>query len=242
MTATVVATELSRTFERAGHRVDAVRSIDLVVERGAAAAVVGPSGSGKSTLLRMIGGLDRPTGGALSVAGANLTELRDADLVRFRRYHVGVVFQSSNLVSGLTARENVELRVLLVGCTTREARSRADEVLDAVGLDGAADAMPHELSGGEQQRCAIARAIAVQPDILIADEPTGSLDTENGARIVDLLLAHGRGGALVLVTHDLAVAARLDYTISLRDGRVVSSGEQAPPEPSPSLPSSDALS
>jgi putative ABC transport system ATP-binding protein len=194
--------------------------VSLDVAERECVAVMGPSGSGKSTLLGLIAGLDRPTAGSITVDGVEITGLSEDDLARLRRDTIGYVFQSFHLIPTLTAVENVAVPLELAG--RPDALARAAALLDAVGLAARAHHYPAQLSGGEQQRVALARAVALRPRLLLADEPTGNLDSETGARIVDLLLALNREHAstLVLVTHDEAVASRAGRVIPLRDGRV----------------------
>lgn len=183
--------------------------------------MVGPSGSGKSTLLGLIAGLDRPTSGSIRIDGASLSELSEDDLARLRREKVGMIFQSFHLIPTLTALENVQVPLELRG--ERAADREAIRLLDAVGLGDRKHHYPVQLSGGEQQRVAVARAYSAKPALLLADEPTGNLDSANGARVIDLLLQLHRdqGSTLILVTHDPSLAARAERVLSLRDGRVV---------------------
>ncbi len=194
--------------------------VSLDVAERECVAVMGPSGSGKSTLLGLIAGLDRPTAGSIAVDGVEITVLSEDALARLRRDTIGYVFQSFHLIPTLTAAENVAVPLELAG--RPDALARAAALLDAVGLAERAHHYPAQLSGGEQQRVALARAMALRPRLVLADEPTGNLDSETGARIVDLLLALNREHAstLVLVTHDEAVASRAGRVIPLRDGRV----------------------
>jgi putative ABC transport system ATP-binding protein len=200
--------------------VDILRGITLAVAPGESLGLIGPSGSGKSSLLMLIGGLERATGGAVRVLGQDLTRLGEDRLARFRRDNMGIVFQSFHLIPTMTALENVALPLELAG----EARAfeRAGAELEAVGLAARADHYPAQLSGGEQQRVALARAVAPRPKILLADEPTGNLDTATGAAIVDLLfgLVERHAATLVLVTHDPDLAARCARRVRLRDGRL----------------------
>jgi putative ABC transport system ATP-binding protein len=187
-------------------------------------AVTGPSGSGKSTLLGLIAGLDQPTSGSVHVDGVDVTSLDEDALARFRLATIGYVFQSFHLIPTLTAAENVAVPLDLAG--TRDALAEARRLLGTVGLGARAHHYPAQLSGGEQQRVALARAVALNPRVLLADEPTGNLDTGTGAEIIELLLAlrRERGATLVMVTHDPAVARHADREIALRDGRVVGAG------------------
>jgi len=191
------------------------------VADGEVVAIAGPSGSGKSTLLGLLAGLDAPTAGTIEVAGVDITALRETALARFRRRAIGYVFQSFHLIATLTALENVAIPLELAGL--RDALGGAARLLGEVGLADRAAHYPAQLSGGEQQRVAIARAVALRPAVLLADEPTGNLDTTTGAAIIELLLAlnRERGSTLVLVTHDVALASRADRVLTLRDGCLV---------------------
>ena len=201
-------------------RVDILHGITLDVARGDTLGLVGPSGSGKSSLLMLMGGLERATGGRIAALGHDLTGMGEDALARFRRDHMGVVFQSFHLIPTMTALENVATPLELAG--HRDAMIRARAELDAVGLGHRAGHYPSQMSGGEQQRVALARAMAPRPEILLADEPTGNLDEANGAAIIDLLfdLRDRQGATLVLVTHAPELARRCDRVIRLRDGRI----------------------
>ena len=200
--------------------VNILRGIDLAVARGEAAGLVGPSGSGKSTLLMVLAGLERPSGGRVSAAGEDLTGLGEDALARFRRDHIGIVFQSFHLVPTMTALENVAIPLEFAG--RADAFERAEAELARVGLSHRLSHYPGQLSGGEQQRVALARAVSGDPEILLADEPTGNLDQSTGAEIVELMfdLHAQKGTTLVLITHDEALAARCDRIIRLKDGRI----------------------
>lgn len=202
-------------------RVDILHGISLKVHRGESLGLVGPSGSGKSSLLMLMGGLEQATTGTVTALGQDLTRMSEDALARFRRDHMGVVFQSFHLIPTMTALENVATPLELAGDTDAFAKAAAE--LAEVGLAERADHYPSQLSGGEQQRVALARASATRPDILLADEPTGNLDGANGAAIIDLLfgLRDRHGATLVLVTHSQSLAARCDRVIRLGDGRVV---------------------
>ena len=204
-----------------GRAVTVLDGVSLDVARGECVAVTGPSGSGKSTLLGLIAGLDAPTSGVVEVDGVDLTRLGEDALAHFRRDRIGFVFQSFHLIPTLTAAENVAIPLELAG--VRDARERAAGLLDDVGLAPRAHHYPSQLSGGEQQRVALARAVARRPGLVLADEPTGNLDSATGAAIIELLLRlnRERGSTLVLVTHDAALAGQADRQIALRDGRVV---------------------
>jgi putative ABC transport system ATP-binding protein len=213
---------LTRCYEMGDALVDALRGVDLSIARGEFVALVGPSGSGKSTVLNLIGGLDRPSSGEVWINGTELSGSDERTLTRHRREHVGFVFQSFNLLPRLTAEENVALPLMFNNVPEQERRAQARRLLEQVGLGGRLTHRPTQLSGGEQQRVAIARALIGQPALLLADEPTGNLDTSTGAEIMTLLKAlnQERGLTLLVVTHDPEVAAFADRVIKLRDGRV----------------------
>ena len=221
MTSPVLSlTDTALSLDGNAGRVDILHGISLDVRQGETLGLVGPSGSGKSSLLMLMGGLERATGGIITALGQDLTAMSEDQLARFRREHMGVVFQSFHLIPTMTALENVATPLELAGHKDAFARARAE--LAAVGLAGRADHYPSQMSGGEQQRVALARASAPRPDILLADEPTGNLDGANGAAIIDLLfgLRDKHGATLVLVTHSDELAARCDRVIRLRDGRI----------------------
>jgi putative ABC transport system ATP-binding protein len=211
---------LGMRLESGGRPVDVLTDVTLEIPARQFAAIAGPSGSGKSTLLGLIAGLDRPTTGRIVVNNVDLTGLDEDDLARFRRDAIGYVFQSFHLIPTLTALENVAVPLELGGDARALERARA--LLDEVGLGERGHHYPVQLSGGEQQRVAVARAVARRPTLLLADEPTGNLDSATGKQIIDLLVALNRnlGSTLVLVTHDPALAALADRVITLRDGRV----------------------
>jgi putative ABC transport system ATP-binding protein len=213
---------LTRRYKMGDAYVDALRGVDLSIARGESVALVGPSGSGKSTVLNLIGGLDRPTGGQVWINGTDLSAGDERVLTRHRRQQVGFVFQSFNLLPRLSAEENVALPLMFSGVPERERRGRARALLEQVGLGPRLGHRPNQLSGGEQQRVAIARALVGSPALLLADEPTGNLDTVTGREIMALLreLNRGRGLTLLVVTHDPEVAAFADRVVKLRDGRV----------------------
>lgn len=213
---------LTRRYKMGDVVVDALRDVDLSLARGEFVALVGPSGSGKSTLLNLIGGLDRATTGEVWIDGVELSASDERALTRHRREHVGFVFQTFNLLPRLTAEENVALPLMFSGVPERERRERGRELLRAVGLEGRLTHRPTQLSSGEQQRVAIARAMVAQPALLLADEPTGNLDTTTGGEIMTLLkeLNQKRGVTLLVVTHDPEVAAFAHRIVTLRDGQV----------------------
>ena len=208
------------TLGQAAASVHVLKGIDLVIDAGESVGIVGPSGSGKSTLLMVLAGLERLDGGGIHIDGAGLHGMNEDQVADFRGRNIGIVFQSFHLIPNMTALENVAVPLELAGAPDAFARAAAE--LAAVGLADRASHYPAELSGGEQQRVAIARALAPPPPILLADEPTGNLDADNGARIADLLFAATaeRGMTLVLVTHDTALAARADRVVRLRSGRI----------------------
>ncbi len=220
MTELVRLDAASKRYESAGP--PALDQICVTVSAGEAVAVMGPSGSGKSTLLNLTAGLDRATAGCVEVAGTVLGKLSEAGLARFRRRHVGIVFQFFHLLDDLTVRDNVLLPAQLAGTARRAAKLRAGELLETLGIGAHADAYPARLSGGQRQRVAIARALMNRPPLLLADEPTGAVDATTGAQVAELLRDLNRDGqTLILVTHDAALAHRCaTRVIELRDGRV----------------------
>jgi len=213
---------LTKSIDTGTHRVDILKGIDLHIPKGQFAAIMGPSGSGKSTLLGLLAGLDTATSGKIILDGEDITRLGEDQMALLRGRKIGFVFQSYHLVPTLTAEENVLLPMELAG-NGSGGRARARELLDRVGLAGRFDHYPVQLSGGEQQRVALARAFALQPPILLADEPTGNLDSATGQVVLDLLLTLNReqGATMVLVTHEQSIAATADRLIVLRDGLVL---------------------
>jgi putative ABC transport system ATP-binding protein len=215
-----------------GPTVSAVRGVDLRVAPGEFVAVMGPSGSGKSTLLHLIGGLEPVTSGEIWLQGQRVDRLSQAAWARLRRRHVGFVFQFFNLVSNMTVADNIELSALLSGATRLQARQRREQLLAELGLAGKANAAPARLSGGEQQRVTLARALANQPTLLLADEPTGNLDSSNTRDVLRLLgRLHDQGQAILLVTHDARVASLAGRVINLFDGMVADDAPLRPQQP-----------
>jgi len=214
---------LRKTFEADTAPVRALRGIDLTIDRGEFVAVMGPSGSGKSTLLNLIAGLEAPTSGEIALAGTPLAGKGESELARIRRSHIGFVFQFHNLLMGMTAHEQVALAAALAAASRKDAEARARDLLDLLGLRDRADDLPGVLSGGERQRLAIARALANRPTLLLADEPTGALDSDAGQEVLELFRRlHGDGQTILLVTHDDAVAAGAERILHMSDGRVES--------------------
>jgi putative ABC transport system ATP-binding protein len=210
-----------RKIYRDGTDVEALRGVDLEVARGEMVAVMGPSGSGKTTLLNCLSGLERFEEGTIHIDGRDLTALGDDDRTEYRAQHMGFVFQAFNLLPVLTAAENVEIPLLLLGVRAKEARRRAVEMLAEVGLAERTEHRPEQLSGGEQQRVAVARALVHRPAVVWADEPTGNLDTEATDQVMELLVRmNAEGQTIVLVTHNPRVAARTARTVRMRDGRI----------------------
>ena len=219
---------VSRTYSLGSARVHAVRDVDLALATGESVAIVGPSGSGKTTLLQLLGALDRPTEGELHFEGRDIARLGDRALSELRLEALGFVFQQFNLIPTLTAAQNVELALAPRSTGRAERRDRVVGLLESVGLEERADHVPGKLSGGEQQRVAIARALANDPHVLLADEPTGNLDSTTGAEIMDLLLSLSgdeKRRTVVVVTHDAEVAARAERIVQMRDGRIVEAPE-----------------
>jgi putative ABC transport system ATP-binding protein len=215
---------VSRTYSLGSTEVHAACDVDLALGAGESVAIVGPSGSGKTTLLQLLGALDRPTAGELLFEGRDIASLGDRALSELRLDVLGFVFQQFNLIPTLTAAQNVELALAPTSSSRTERRERVLGLLDSVGLAARADHVPGKLSGGEQQRVAIARALANEPHVLLADEPTGNLDSTTGSEIMDLLLSLSgdeQRRTVVIVTHDPEVAARAERVVRMRDGRVV---------------------
>ena len=221
-TSVLRARGLRKEYGKGEGLVRAVDGVDLDIGAGETVAVMGPSGCGKSTLLHLLGGLDRPSGGEVSLNGRRIDNIGETALARMRRTDVGFVFQAFHLMEELTAVENVELSALLAGRSPRAARRRAKELLEQVGLTDRARFLPSALSGGQRQRVAIARALSNEPLVVLADEPTGNLDSAATMDVLQLFESlHGSGQTLVVVTHDARIAATADRMISMRDGAFV---------------------
>jgi putative ABC transport system ATP-binding protein len=220
---------VSKTYTLGGTRVHAVRDVDLTIGAREATAVIGPSGSGKTTLLQLLGALDRPSEGEILFEGRDIARSGDRELGRLRLDTFGFVFQQFNLIPTLTAAQNVEIALAPNGTPSRERRESVLRLLDSVGLAPRADHIPSKLSGGEQQRVAIARALANEPHVLLADEPTGNLDSETGAEIIELLLSLSAEGGrtVVVVTHDVDIAKRAGRVVRMRDGRLLTAADSA---------------
>ncbi len=214
--------KIRKTYRIGQETINALAGVDLEIAEGEFTAFVGPSGSGKSTLLHIIGGLDKPTSGKITVDGQDLSEASDGELSAYRNRNVGFVFQSFNLHPTYNALENVAIPCIFTGLSTAERLKLAEEALEAVGLSGRARHRPNQLSGGERQRVSIARALVNRPKVIIADEPTGNLDSKTGSRIMELLLKLNkeRGITLLIATHDVNLTEQADRVIILRDGQI----------------------
>ncbi|GIG91400.1 ABC transporter ATP-binding protein [Plantactinospora endophytica] len=230
------ARDLSRTYHGGVRDFAALRDVSIEVAAGDWVAVTGPSGCGKSTLLHLLGGLDRPDRGEVWLAGQRLDTRSESERALLRRRHLGFVFQFLNLVPTMTVAGNVELPLVLQGIGRRDARRRALETLDELGVADTADAAPAELSGGQQQRVALARAVVHRPDVLLADEPTGALDSAAAETVLDLLRRrHEDGQSIVLVTHDHRVAAAADRVVTMLDGQIADERDLSGPTGRPTL-------
>jgi len=216
-------TRVGKAFTRGPAVIHAVQDVDLTIEPGEFVAIEGPSGSGKTTLLQLLGALDRPSSGRVFFGGRDLAALPDAELADLRLRAFGFVFQQFNLIPTLTALENVEAKLAPTGLSGPALRERAEALLAEVGLADRATHLPGQLSGGEQQRVAIARALSVEPEVILADEPTGNLDTRTGADVVEALadLAARRGTTVIVATHDVGLAGRAPRRLTMRDGRLL---------------------
>ncbi|HVE62709.1 MAG TPA: ABC transporter ATP-binding protein [Mycobacteriales bacterium] len=233
MTAVLEAVDVTKSYELDGVTVDALRGVSLDVEVGDYAAIIGPSGSGKSTLMHLLGGIDRPTSGTMRVAGRDVAELSEDEIAQVRNATVGFVFQSFQLLPRTSAVGNVAMPLVYRGLKRAERRRLATEALGAVGMGHRLEHRPNQLSGGEQQRVAIARALVGAPAVILADEPTGNLDTRRGIEVMELLerLNVERGMAVVVVTHDAAIAARTRRVVHVRDG-LLEAEQTSPGQPS----------
>ena len=221
--------DVSKVYGEGVTQVEALSHIDLTVDRGSLVAIMGPSGSGKSTLLTIAGSLELPTSGDVTIEGADVMAMSRGDKARLRRRTIGYVFQDFNLLAGLTAVENVSMPLELDGVNTRRARAQAMTALDELGLGDRADRFPDQLSGGERQRVAIARAVVGERSLLLADEPSGALDSVNGEAVMRMILAACHGGvAALVVTHDAKLASWADRVVFLRDGKAVDETLPAP--------------
>jgi len=224
----IVLADINRLFRSDEVETTALRSIDLTIEEGEFVAIMGPSGCGKSTLLNTLGMIDRPTSGRYLFRGQEVTDLPEAALARVRRDNLGFVFQSFNLIDELTIAENVELGLVYRRWAGKERRARVEAALDRVGVAHRARHYPHQLSGGQQQRAAIARAIVGQPSLILADEPTGNLDSENGEQVMEILKSLNREGTtIVMVTHSPAHADLAKRVVNMLDGRIIVSARRA---------------
>jgi putative ABC transport system ATP-binding protein len=220
---------VSKSYTQSKRRVTALADVTLTIPSGQLVAIQGPTGGGKSTLLQMLGALDRPSSGRISLGDAELSHLPDRKLGGIRAKEIGFVFQAFNLMQGLTAAENIGLPAVLARRRPAQTAARVTDLLELVGLTARADRRPSQLSGGEQQRVALARALVLDPAIVLADEPTGNLDSAAGRAVLDLLLAaHSAGRTVVVVTHDQRVAAQAERVIYLRDGKVAQEAQARP--------------
>ncbi len=249
-TAVVQVSNIEKTYSLGNITVNALRGVNFALNPAEFVVITGPSGSGKTTLLNIIGTLDKPTSGSVVIDGEEITRMNDAQLTKLRRYKIGFVFQFHNLIPVLTAVENVELPLLTAGIKSKPAHERASLMLERVGLKERVSHLPDELSGGEQQRVAIARALANHPKIILADEPTGDLDTKTGTEVVQIMYeaAKRESASVLVVTHDPVVADRAEKLFEMRDGAIARASQQrstrefrvraiepVPPEPARSL-------
>ncbi|MGE0601763.1 MAG: ABC transporter ATP-binding protein [Dehalococcoidia bacterium] len=236
MTSPISAHGIERVFEGDAEPVHSLRGVDLEIQPAELVAVMGASGSGKSSLLHILAGLDRPTVGEVRLLGERMDNRSEADLAKLRRRHIGVVFQSFNLISNLTVADNIELPALVAGMSPGDARRRRNQLLERLGIGEKANVAPSKLSGGQQQRAAVARALINQPTVLLADEPTGNLDTKTTRDVLNLLReCNGEGQAIVLVTHDSRVASIASRVLTLSDGVIARETALATGDPSEAL-------
>lgn len=219
---------ITKTYNPDKIPVEALRGVDLIINKGEFTAIVGPSGSGKTTLLNILGGLDRPTSGEIIIADKKLNDMSEGKLIKFRQQHIGFVFQSYNLIPVLTARENTEFVMMLQGKSKEERLKRTNELLSAVGIGDKTDKRPSELSGGQQQRVAVARALAAKPAFILADEPTANLDSASTANLLDIMekLNTKEQTTFIFSTHDQRVIDRARRVIVLEDGKIISDTNQ----------------
>ncbi len=231
--AIVQVANLEKTYRLGNVMVNALRGVNLTLYQAEFVVITGPSGSGKTTLLNIIGTLDKPSSGKVSIDGEDITGMKEGQLTKLRRYKIGFVFQFHNLIPVLTALENVELPLLTAGVKPKAAQERASLMLESVGLKERLTHLPDELSGGEQQRVAIARALANHPKIILADEPTGDLDTKTGTEVVQIMYeaAKKENASVLVVTHDPVVADRAEKLFEMRDGMITKGTQQRPREP-----------
>jgi len=222
MTAVIELKNITKTYRLGDEVLNALDSVDCVIERGEFVAITGPSGSGKSTLANIIGGLDKPSEGTVMIDGEDLSHVRDKQLSDYRNHHIGFIFQSFNLQGTQTALENVMLPLVFSKLKPKDRKARAKECLEAVGLGDRLKHQPNQLSGGQRQRVAIARALAVKPSIILADEPTGNLDSARGEEIMKLLKDLNKQGiTLIVITHDMSIAKQAGRVIQIKDGHMV---------------------
>ena len=220
----IKTTELTKTYQNNTLKVEAVKQVDLSISEGEFTAIVGPSGSGKTTLFNMIGGLDDITAGNVEIAGTNISNLKENELIDFRLKHIGFVFQAYNLIPVLTAKENVAFIMLLQGLSEKERMQRSEDLLEQVGLGDKFDSRPNQLSGGQQQRVAVARALASKPRFILADEPTANLDSQSTSTLLDLMAEMNKKENITFLfsTHDQRVIDKARRVITIEDGKIIS--------------------